>query len=74
VKPPWKSARPQCQIRMPGLLTLLTQVADMPFGGAQALVTVLLVRFGGLAQPSTQTTAPLRSYLLDAFFVGQPGK
>ena len=65
------SASPQCQMRMPGLVAELTQSGSRPGGlvGPQAVVGTLLVRFGGLVQPSTQTTLPDRSYGL----VGQPG-
>src|ERR687888_711470 len=54
VMPPEKSARPQCQIRTPGEASVLMHAAAMLFGGAQGVVTTLLVRFGGFEHPSIQ--------------------
>ena len=57
------SASPQCQISRPGAVWEFTQSGSSPVGSAapQAVVGILSVRFGGLTQPSTQTTWPDRS-------------
>ena len=40
---------------------------------SQSTVGTWFVRFGGLVQPSTHTTVPVRSYLPLGVLVGQPG-